>query len=51
MMKSQLADVVSAKTGRQKAVVEAVLESVLAAIVEALEANQPQICAGLAASS
>ena len=40
MMKSQLIDEVAAKTGRQKAEVGAVLESVLGAITEALEANQ-----------
>jgi nucleoid DNA-binding protein len=40
MMKSQLVDEVSAKTGRQKAEVEAVLESVFGAIADALQANQ-----------
>ena len=40
MMKSQLVDVVSAKTGREKAEVEAVLESVFGAIADALQANQ-----------
>jgi DNA-binding protein HU-beta len=40
MMKSQLIEEVAAKTGRQKTEVEAVLESVLGAIAEALEANQ-----------
>jgi nucleoid DNA-binding protein len=40
MMKSQLVDVVSDKTGRQKAEVEAVLESVLGAIADALQTNQ-----------
>ena len=40
MMKSQLIDVVSTKTGREKAAVEVVLESVFGAIAEALRANQ-----------
>ena len=41
MMKSQLMiEDVAAKTRRQKAEVEAVLESVLGAIAEALETNQ-----------
>ena len=40
MTKSQLIDAVSAKTGREKPEVEAVLESVLGAIAEALQANQ-----------
>lgn len=40
MTKSQLIDVVAGKTGREKAEVEAVLESVLGAIGEALQANQ-----------
>jgi nucleoid DNA-binding protein len=40
MTKPQLIDVVSAKTGRDKSEVEAVLESVLGAIGEALQANQ-----------
>src|ERR1700722_19299239 len=40
MTKSQLIDAVSAKTGREKVEVEAVLESVLGAIGEALQANQ-----------
>ena len=41
-MKSQLIEEVAAKTGRQKAEVEAVLESVLGAIAEELEA-QPSV--------
>jgi nucleoid DNA-binding protein len=40
MTKAQLIDVVSAKTGREKTEVDAVLESVLGAIAEALQANQ-----------
>jgi DNA-binding protein HU-beta len=40
MTKSQLIDVVSVKTGRDKAEVEVVLESVLGAIAEALHENQ-----------
>jgi integration host factor subunit beta len=40
MMKSQLIDVVSTKTGREKAEVEMVLESLFEAIAEALQANQ-----------
>jgi nucleoid DNA-binding protein len=40
MTKSQLIDAVSAKAGRDKAEVEAVLESVLGAIAETLQANQ-----------
>jgi DNA-binding protein HU-beta len=40
MTKPQLIDVVSTKTGREKADVEAVLESVLGAIAEALHENQ-----------
>jgi nucleoid DNA-binding protein len=40
MMKSQLIDVVSTKTGREKAEVETVLESLFEAIAEALQANQ-----------
>ena len=40
MTKSQLVDAVAAKTGRQKPEVEAVLESVLGTIAEALHANQ-----------
>jgi len=40
MTKPQLIDVVSAKTGREKAEVGAVLESVLGAIAEALQENQ-----------
>src|SRR5580658_8978707 len=40
MTKAQLIDVVSGKTGREKAEVEAVLESVLGAIGEALQTNQ-----------
>jgi len=40
MTKSQLIDVVAGKTGREKAEVEAVLESILGAIGEALQANQ-----------
>ena len=40
MTKTQLIDVVSAKTGRQKAEVETVIESVLEAIAETLQANQ-----------
>ena len=40
VMKSQLVDVVSAKTGRQKTEVEAIVESVFGAIAEALQANQ-----------
>ena len=40
MMKSQLVDVVSAKTGREKIAVEAIVESVFGAIAEALQANQ-----------
>jgi hypothetical protein len=40
MTKPQLIDVVSVKTGREKAEVEAVLESVLGAIAEALHENQ-----------
>jgi len=39
-MKSQLIEVVSVKTGRNKAEVEVVLESVLGAIAEALHENQ-----------
>jgi nucleoid DNA-binding protein len=40
MTKSQLIDIVSVKTGREKAEVEVVLESVLGAIAEALHENQ-----------
>jgi nucleoid DNA-binding protein len=40
MTKSQLIDAVASKTGREKVEVEAVLESVLGAIGEALQANQ-----------
>jgi nucleoid DNA-binding protein len=40
MTKSQLIDAVAAKTGREKVEIEAVLESVLAAIGEALQTNQ-----------
>jgi len=40
MTKTQLIEAVSAKTGREKAEVDAVLESVLVAIGEALQANQ-----------
>ena len=40
MTKTQLIDVVSVKTGREKAAIEAVLESVLGAIAEALHENQ-----------
>ena len=40
MTKPQLIDVVSMKTGREKAEVEVVLESVLGAIAEALHENQ-----------
>jgi integration host factor subunit beta len=40
MTKPQLIDVVSTKTGREKSEVEAVLESVLGAIGEALQADQ-----------
>ena len=40
MTKHQLIDAVSAKTGRQKAEVEAVIESVLGSIAEALQANE-----------
>ena len=40
MTKPQLIDVVSVKTGRKKAEVEVVLESVLGAIAEALHENQ-----------
>ena len=40
MTKPQLIDIVSVKTGRDKAEVEVVLESVLGAIAEALHENQ-----------
>ena len=40
MTKSQLIDAVAAKTGREKVEVEAVLESVLGSIGEALQSNQ-----------
>jgi nucleoid DNA-binding protein len=40
MTKPQLIDVVSVKTGREKAEVEVVLESILSAIAEALHENQ-----------
>jgi DNA-binding protein HU-beta len=40
MTKPQLIDVVAVKTGREKAEVEVVLESVLGAIAEALQENQ-----------
>ena len=40
MTKPQLIDVVAVKTGREKAEVEVVLESVLGAIAEALHENQ-----------
>jgi DNA-binding protein HU-beta len=40
MTKPQLIDVVAVKTGREKAEVEMVLESVLGAIAEALHENQ-----------
>ena len=40
MMKSQLIDVVSTKTGREKAEVEMDLQSLFEAIAEALQANQ-----------
>jgi nucleoid DNA-binding protein len=40
MTKPQLIDVVAVKTGKQKAEVEVVLESVLGAIAEALHENQ-----------
>src|ERR1700722_7142636 len=40
MTKSQLIDAVSAKTGREKSEVDAVLETVLGAIGEALQADQ-----------
>ncbi len=40
MTKPQLIDVVSVKTGREKAEVEMVLESLFEAIAEALQANQ-----------
>jgi nucleoid DNA-binding protein len=40
MTKTQLIDVVSVKTGREKAEVEVVLEAVLGAIGEALHENQ-----------
>src|ERR1700722_10882024 len=40
MTKAQLIDVVSVKTGQKKAEVEVVLESVLAAIAEALHENE-----------
>src|SRR5580700_6549019 len=40
MTKPQLIDVVSAKTGREKSEVDAVLEAVLGAIAEALQTNQ-----------
>src|SRR6202161_1020433 len=40
MTKPQLIDVVSVKTGREKAEVEVVLESVLGAIAEALHESQ-----------
>jgi nucleoid DNA-binding protein len=40
MTKPQLIDVVSTKTGREKSEIEAVLESVLGAIGEALQADQ-----------
>jgi len=39
-MKSQLIDVVSTKTGREKAEVEMDLQSLFEAIAEALQANQ-----------
>jgi DNA-binding protein HU-beta len=40
MTKPQLIDVAAVKTGREKAEVEVVLESVLGAIAEALHENQ-----------
>ena len=40
MTKPQLIEAVAARTGREKPLVEAVLESVLEAIAETLQANQ-----------